>query len=216
MAEFTTPDNVRDYLQATSVSGQWSNAFIGSNIAAASNNLQRWTHRQFEPQGSNFLVTKKLTTLGRSFLVIPDCRSLQAVRLNGAALVENESYYLHPDRMQSGVFVGIEFPNRQAFLRTHDWFDRGYDFPEFSRRLLTGLPNDLELASIEWGHLPYPDSLLHASNALAAFYTIRPDALLSGARQSPEGNVFDLSRLPLEVQGFVNDWKLSDPEVIAL
>lgn len=216
MAEFTTPDNVRDYLQASATTGQWSDAFIGSNIAAASANLQRWTHRQFEPQGSNFLVTKTMTTFGRSYLVIPDCRSIEAVRLNGSELVADESYYLQPDRMQSGVFIGIEFPNRQSFVRNYDWFDRGYDLHDFQSRLQTGLPNDLELDSREWGHVPYPAELLHATNALAAFYTIRPDALLSGARQTPEGNVFDLSRLPLEVQGFINDWKLSDPQVVAL
>lgn len=216
MAEFVTPDNVRDYLQAQEqATGQWSDSLIGSNIAAASGNLQRWTRRQFEPQGSNFTVTKKLTTLGRSYLVIPDCRSISAVRLNGAALTADESYYLQPDRMASDVFVGIEFPNQRELLRSHDWFDRGYDLPDFRRTLAGGVPNDLELDSTEWGHVPYPPELLHAATVLAGFYTLRPDALLSGARQTPEGNVFDLSRLPLEVQGFVSSWKLEDA-VVAL
>lgn len=216
MAEFTVPERVRDYLKADSATGQWSDAALGSNIAAASGNLQRWTHRQFEPQGSNFTVTKVFSTMGRSYLVIPDCRSVSAVRLNSAELVADESYYLQPDRMQAGYFIGIEFPNRRELLRSHDWFDRGYDFPEFRDRLRTGLPNDLEVDSSEWGHVPYPPDLVHATAVLAAFYSIRPDALLSGARQTPEGNVFDLSRLPLEVQAFINDWKLTDPPVVSL
>lgn len=215
MAEFCVPDNVRDYLQAESVSGQWSDPQLGSNIAAASGNLQRWTHRQFEPQGSNFTVTKTFSTMGRSYLVIPDCRSVSAVRLHGAALEADTSYFLQPDRMQDGYFVGIEFPSQRALLHSNDWFDRGYDLPEYRRRLVSGQPNDLQIDSSAWGHDPYPPELIHAAAVLAAFYTIRPDALLSGARQTPEGNVFDLSRLPLEVQGFVNDWRLSDAPVVS-
>lgn len=214
MAEFTTPSDVRDYLVATGTTGQWSTARIGSNIAAASGNLQRWTNRQFEPQGSNSNITKRFSTLGRSYLVIPDVRSVTAVRLNGATLTANESYYLQPDRLQTGVHVGIEFPNRVNFRHSSEWFDRGYDSPYWRSRLLTGLPNDLEIDSNAWGHSPLPSELIHATTVLAAFYTIRPDALLSGARQTPEGNVFDLSRLPLEVQGFVSDWKLDDQVVV--
>lgn len=218
MAEFTVPERVRDYLSATAQTGQWSDATLGSNIAAASGNLQRWTHRQFEPLGSNVAVTKTFTTLGRAYLVIPDCRSVSAVRLNGAELEQDVTFFLQPDRMQSGVFVGIELPDRNAFnyLRTHDWFDRGYDLPEYRRRLVSGLPNDLAIDSTQWGHDPLPAELQHACAVLAAFYSIRPDALLSGARQTPEGNVFDLSRLPLEVQGFVNDWKLTELAAVSL
>ena len=57
---------VRDYLVITDTSGQWSSSLIGSNIAAASGNLQRWTGRQFEPQGSNTAVTKRFSTHGRT------------------------------------------------------------------------------------------------------------------------------------------------------
>lgn len=209
MPSFVNPDDVRGYLQATGTTGQWSDGLIGSNIRAASGNLQRWTNRQF---GAQPATTKKFTSLGRSFLVIPDLRTATTVTLNGSPLIEDETFFLQDDRHQTGVHVGIEFPNRFDFLRTKDWFDRGYDSPLFRSRLRTGLPNDLVMLG-DWGHDPLPAEVLHASAVLAAFYTIRPDALLSGARQTPEGNVFDLSRLPLEISGFVSDWKLDAPLV---
>lgn len=204
---------VRDYLQATDTSGQWSSSLIGSNIAAASHNLQRWTGRQFEPQGSNSVVTKKFSTHGRSFLHIPDLRvgSNTTVTRHGSALTADENYYFIPDRMEPGVFTAIQLPGLRAYddYRSFpEWFDRNYD-NWLHRGRYADIPNDLHIAS-QWGHAVYPAPLEHATKVLAGFYTIRPDALLSGARQTPEGNVFDLSRLPLEVQDFIRDWKLAD------
>ena len=43
---------------------------------------------------------------------------------------------------------------------------------------------------------------------LAAYYTKRPDAVLSGAIQTPEGNVFNLSNLPVEVTEFIANWRI--------
>lgn len=210
MASFVSESDVRDYLQVSGTSGQWSSGLIGSNIRAASNNLQRWTNRQFEAQAA---TTKTFSTLGRQYLVLPGLRTATSVTLNSSALTADESYYLQADRLQTGVYVGIEFPNRASFLHSSDWFDRGYDSPLWRSRLVTGLPNDLVIVG-DWGHSPIPDEVLHATKVLAAYYTIRPDALLSGARQTPEGNVFDLSRLPVEIQGFINDWKLEDRVVV--
>lgn len=210
MANFVTPDNVRDYLGADEGAGQWSDAVIGSNINAASGNLQRWTRRQFTPEGSNSTVTKRFSTLGRSYLVIPDVRSVSQVRLNGAALTENESFWLTPDRHQTGVFVGIELPRRRSLRYSRDWFDRNYDSPYFSD--LQDRPNDLEIDGV-WGHDPYPSELLHAATVLAAYYTKRPDAVLGGVSTTTQGNEVDLSQLPREVADFVRDWKLGDAVV---
>lgn len=208
MASFVTPDNVRDYLVVDGSVAQWSNSVIGSNITAASGNLQRWTNRQFEPQGSNSTLTKKFTTHGRQYLPIPDVRLVEAVRLNGAELVENQTYWLVPDRHQTGVHIGIELPAQRNLHRSAEWFDRNYDSPWFrsERR-----PNDLEIDSTQWGHVPYPAELIHATVVLAAFYTKRPDAVLGGVALTTQGNEIDLSQLPREVADFVRDWKVSSP-----
>lgn len=211
MAEFVTPAMVRDYLQATDTSGQWSASLIGSNIAAASHNLQRWTGRQFEPQGSNTALTKKFSTHGRTYLHIPDLRSVTSVTRHGSALTVDENFHLIPDRMEPGVFTAIQLSGLRAYddYRSFpEWFDRNYD-NWLQRGRMTDIPNDLHVAGL-WGHVPYPAPLEHATKVLAAYYTIRPDALLAGARQTPEGNVFDLSNLPREAQDFVRDWKLAD------
>lgn len=209
MANFVDPQVVRDFLQATSVQGQWSNALIGSNVAAASNNLQRWTRRQFEPQGSNVAVTKTFSTYGQESIIIPDLRSTTAVTLNEADLEANSTYYLIPDRNQSGVFVGIRFPGeRQHYNPGLNTFDRNYSYLRYGSRY-DPLPNNVSITGV-WGHSPYPPELLHATTVLAAYYTIRPDALLSGVRQTPDGNIFDLSKLPREVVDFVETWRLEE------
>lgn len=211
MAEFVTPDIVRNFLVANeTASGQWSDSLIGSNIASASANLQRWTNRQFEPQGSNAAVKKTFTTMGRSYLVLPDLQSASSVELNAATLTADSTYYLVPDRQNSGVFIGIELPGTNDFLSSSEWFDRGYDDPLFRARLRQGLPNDLVIWGV-WGHAVYPAELQHAATVLAGYYTLRTDALLSGTvNRLDSGVVFDLSGLPREVRDFVSDWRIGD------
>jgi hypothetical protein len=51
-----------------------------------------------------------------------------------------------------------------------------------------------------------PEAVRHAAKVLAAFYTKRPDAILSGGITTPDGNTFDLSNLPVEVADFVREW----------
>lgn len=214
MAEFVTPDIVRAYLQANEqATGQWSDSLIGSNIAAASANLQRWTNRQFEPQGSNAAVKKVFTTNGRDYLVLPDFQTLTTVTLNGATLELDVSYYRVPDRLNTGVYVGIEFPNRIDYLTSSEWWDRGYDSRLFQNRLRRGLPDDL-ICWGHWGHAVYPAELQHAATVLAAYYTLRVDAVLSGsAARLDAGVVLDYSGLPREVRDFIAAWRLGDPMV---
>jgi hypothetical protein len=211
LANFVSPAMVRDYLVATNTSGQWSDGLIGSNVSAASANLQRWTGRQFEPQGSNSTVTKVFSSRGRTYVTIPDLRSATAVVHNDSTLTADETYYLVPDRMNTGVYTALQLPglrDRGDHRSYSDWFDRNLDHWHWRGRL-NDIPNDISITGV-WGHHPYPEELLHATKVLAAYYTIRSDALLSGARQTPDGNVFDLSNLPREVQDFVRDWKLGD------
>ena len=205
MPAFVNASNVRAYLTVTNISGQWDAALIGSNISAASSFLQRRTGRQFEAQAS---VTKKFSTHGKAYLTIPDLRSTTAVSLNGATLAADSTYYLIPDRNNSGVFVGIEFPSyRRTWNPGLNTFDINYSHLRYGGSFDT-LPNNLIIGPADWGHSPLPDELLQATVVLAAWYTIRPDALLANARQTPEGNVFDLSALPVEVAEFINAWRI--------
>lgn len=203
MPAFVNASNVRAYLTVTGISGQWDAALIGSNINAASSFLQRRTSRQFEAQTA---LTKKFSTHAKSYLTIPDLRTTTAVTLNDATLDADTTYYLIPDRNNSGVFVGIEFPSyRQRMSPGLNTFDINYSHLRWGTDTL---PNNLSIAG-NWGHAPLPDDLLQATVVLASWYTIRPDALLANARQTPEGNVFDLSALPVEVVEFINVWRIS-------
>jgi hypothetical protein len=216
MAEFVTPAMVRDYLQANATTGQWSNSLIGSNIAAASADLQRWTHRQFEAN-SNTAVIKRFTTNGAAYLPIPDLRSASSVQLQGVALEADSTYYLIPDPMNTGVNLGIQFRSfgTSDYRSNPEWFDRNLDSPRWQARSgAWSLPNDLAIAGY-WGHVPLPDPLLHATTALAGYYVLRSDALLSGAiNRLEQGTIFDLSQLPIEVRRFVEDWKVG-PSLVA-
>ena len=204
MPAFVNASNVRTYLTVTGITGQWDAALIGSNINAASSFLQRRSGRQFEAQSA---LTKKFSTHGKAYLTIPDLRSTTAVTLNDAALTADSTYYLIPDRNNSGVYVGIEFPSyRQRLSPGLNTFDINYTHLRWGGSFDT-LPNNLSIAG-DWGHAPLPDELLQATVVLASWYTIRPDALLANARQTPEGNVFDLSGLPVEVTEFINAWRI--------
>ena len=219
MAQFVDPQVVRDILQvnASQATTQWSNALIGSNIATASENLQRWTHRQFEPQGSNLAVTRTFSTNGAGSIHLPDLRGASSVTLGGGALTENESYSWTRDSQFPEVFVGIEFPSRTAaWSRGLNTFDINYNHLRWDGRIQT-LPGDLSITSTQWGWVPYPNALLHATAVLAAYYTLRSDALLSSAiNRLEEGVIFDLSRYPIEVQDFVTNFKIEAPMAVAL
>ena len=217
MPAFVSIASVRDYLVTQDTNGQWSDGMIGSNIRVASAFLQRATGRQFEEQTA---TTKFFSTLGRAAITIPDLRSATSVTLNGNTLTLDESFFLTPDRFTPSMSVGVEFPSLRSptdYRSYPDWFDRNYDAPLTRYRLGIGnggLPNNVGVTG-DWGYLVIPDEVQHATKVLAAWYTLRPDALLSGARQTPEGNVFDLSRLPVEVTQFIQTWKLHDMAVVS-
>ena len=209
MPAFVNASNVRAYLSVSQTAGtsstQWNDAIIGSNINAASSFLQRRTGRQFEAQTA---LTKKFSTHGKAYLTIPDIRTATSVVLNDATLTADETYYFIPDRNNSGVFVGIEFPGfRNQWNPGLNTFDINYNHLRWTGYRYDTLPNNLEITG-NWGHAPLPDELLQATVVLAAWYTIRPDALLANARQTPEGNVFDLSGLPVEISEFINNWRI--------
>jgi hypothetical protein len=213
MADITA-QNVRDYIQASGTTGQWSNALIGSNINAARGNLQRWTGRQFEPQGSNTAVLKTFTTHGAAVVTLPGLMSATTVTLQETDLEDGTTYWLIPDKQQSGTHTAIQLRafGRYDYRSNPTWFDRNLDHPRFRG---STLPNDLAISGF-WGHHPEPPDYLQAWTILAAWYTIRTDALFSNVRVTPGGTTFDLSQLPEEVQQFVNSWSLLKAEVAVL
>lgn len=176
--------------------------------------MQRLTNRQIEAQ----TTTKLFTTRGRSDITIPDLTSASAVTLNSAALTANSTYYLIPDAQNTGVFTAIHLPQYRYpsdFRSYPDWFDKNLDSPLYQQRLRTGIPNDLSITGV-WGHTTVPEEIAFAAMVLAAWYTKRPDAVLSNTLQTPEGNVFDLSRLPPEVTGIAQQWRIPLDEVAVL
>lgn len=216
MANPISAQQVRDYLSITSTSGQFSTALIGSNINAAFGFLQHRTRRQFEWQGSN--VSKTFSTEGRAYLTIPDLISASSVTLSSVALVANQTYWFHPDARQSGVFTGIQVQQFGArygghsYLANPEWFDRNLDNPRYANSYS---PNDLVIIA-QWGWLTYPPELLWATTVMAGWITKRPDAILSGGIQTPEGAIFDLSQLPVEVKAFIADWKIDADAVVSI
>lgn len=221
MTTVISASDVRGYMNWSGTSGQYSDGNIGSNIRVATAMLQQLTNRQFEPQTG----TKKFSTFGRSAMAIPDLRSVVSVTLNGATLTADSTYYLVPDRLNSGVYVAIEIPAiriraqygaSDSYKAAPDWWDRGLDSPKWQSWAYSALPNDLAIDSNEWGWATYPDEFLFAVKVYAAWLTKRPDAVLTNVIQGPEGTVSDLSQLPPEVVHFVDQYRLEDSAVTAL
>lgn len=210
---FVSVASVREYLalnDPNTTSSKYSDATIGSNIRAASWTLERATGRYF---GNRTATTLKFTTNGAAYLVIPGLRTATTVTLQSAALVADASYWLVPDAQQTGVSCGIQFRafgTRQdgpSYLGNPEWFDRNLDsIYARGRGGYTSLPNDLVIVG-DWGYTDLPEPVLHATKVLAAYYTKRPDALLSGAITTPEGAILDLSQVPVEVKMFAEEWR---------
>lgn len=223
MTAFVSAADVRGYMNVTSTSGQYSDGNLGSNIRVASSLLQQLTNRQFEAQTG----IKYFSTMGRSSLALPDLRSVNSVTLNTATLTQNSSFYLIPDRINSGVYVGIEIPairlraeygGGYSYKAAPDWWDRNMDSPKWQAWGWSALPNDLAIDSDQWGWAAadYPEELLHATKVLAAWFTVRPDSVFSNVIQTPGGTLADVSQYPPEVQMFVGQYRLEDSAVSAL
>ena len=210
-----TEQSVRDYMELNSPgsTSKYTDATLGSNIRAAQAMLERWTSRRFE----DATATLTFSTDGRAFMPIPGLRSATSVTLQGTALVADSTYYLLPDSQQTGVYTGIQFrafrttgTNGPWWLANPEWFDRNLDHPHYpaNRGGETSLPNDLSVqGSWGWTSALMPEPVRHAVKVLAGFLTLRPDALLTGGRFTPGGDVADMSQFPIEVQVFVADWK---------
>lgn len=192
--------DLRAYLGTSESTGRYADAPLGSNIRAAQGLLEAATGRQFEVQAA---TTKVFTTNGGAVVAIPDLSAASSVTLQGAALVADETYWLHPDSRQSGVHVAVQVrPFGGSYVANPEWFDRGLDLG-WRERVATSLPNDLSIAGT-WGWASKPDPLLMGVKALAAWMTKRADAVLAGAVQLPDGSLMDYSRWPEEARAAVD------------
>lgn len=188
--------DLRTYLGLSDSAGRYADGPLGSNIRAAQGLLEARTGRQFEVQAA---TTKVFTTNGAAVVPIPDLASASSVTLQGAALVADETYWLHPDSRQSGVYVALQVrPFGGAYVANPEWFDRGLDIG-WRQRTATSLPNDLAVTGT-WGWASKPDEVLLGVKALAAWITKRADAVLAGAAQLPDGTLMDYSRWPEEAR----------------
>lgn len=212
-----TAASVREYMELSSPgsTSKYTDATLGSNIRAAQAQLERWTSRRFEDQ----TATLVFSTNGRAFIPIPGLRSVSsAPTLQGTALTVDDTYYLTPDTQQTGVYTGIQFrafrttgTNGPWWLSNPEWFDRNLDHPFYpaNRGESMTLPNDLSITgSWGWTDALMPEPVRHAVKVLAGYYTLRSDALVTGGRFTPGGDVMDLSQYPIEIQTFVADWKV--------
>lgn len=213
-----TETAVREYMELNSPgsTSRYTAGTLGSNIRAAQGFLERKTGRVFEDTSE----TRKFTTNGAAFLAIPGLRSASSIMLQGSALTADSTYYLIPDAQQTGVHTGIQFrafgtaASGYGWWRGNpEWFDRNLDHPHFPANRgysMTSLPNDLVIdGAWGWTDAQMPEDVRHNVKVLAAYYTWRPDALLTGARATPGGDVIDLSQLPIETQLFIASWNAS-------
>lgn len=205
---WVTPSDVRTFANFNATDGRYSDASLGSNIRMAERYLQKATSRQWEGE----TASKTFTTHGAASVVIPDLRSASSVTLSSTALVSQSTYWLIPSRQDQNVYTGIQVRPfdvvGKGYLANPEWFDRNLDryYERYGHGYDTGLPNDLVITG-DWGWSPIPEDVLHAVKALAAFYTLRPDAVLANSRQSPDGTVYDLSAMPLEATSVILEWQ---------
>ena len=76
------------------------------------------------------------------------------------------------------------------------------------------LPGDLVILG-DWGWAAgsVSDDVLLGVKALAGFFTLRADAVLANARQTPEGAFLSYANLPLEAQEVIRAWRLGEQAV---
>jgi hypothetical protein len=209
---------VRDRLALNASNSRYSDATIGSNIPWAQSFLEKRTGRIYEQT----TATRLFTTEGKPLVTIPGLQAATTVTLNGAELVADETYWLLPDHLSTGIYTGIQFRAFETsgtpwFYSNPEWFDRGLDLPPYYGHMRGSIPNDLSITGT-WGYAPasMPEDVVGAVTALAAWATKRGDALFAGGVATPEGQLFDLSQLPVEVVAFIEAWRLGGGGVEAV
>jgi hypothetical protein len=232
--------SVRDYMMLepnnpTSAS-RYKDETIGSNMRAASANLEMATRRFWEDRPA---TTYTFTTQGRAALYIPGIRNPTGVSWQGGPLTialppsnDGSCWFLedsYPGQM-GHMYTGVQlrvFSNRNSsgpsWKSNPLWFDQGADSPyaPWNRGVgdsFNSLPNDLAITG-DWGFADgtQPEPYFHTVKVLTAFYTLRPASLLADVAITPSGGVLNYAQMPAEVanavMGFVSLYGLGEQAV---
>jgi hypothetical protein len=227
---FVSEASVRDYLELNGVSAlsKYSSDSIGSNIRAASYNLEQYTQRFFADRPG---VTYGFTSEGRAQFFIPGIRNVTSVTWQGAPLTfavppsNTGACWFLPDIQQSGIFTGFQLrvfrsDGEGNYLTNPNWFDQAADSPFYPANRGGGinqhtLPNDVQITG-DWGYADtnLPEPLLHVTKVLASWYTIRPASVLATVAMTPGGSTINYGAFPPEVEDFVREWRIGEQAVL--
>lgn len=201
MAALISLSDLRTSLGITGSSEDVLLASIASNASA------RWeldTSRRFT-YASN--VVRRYSTEGRLYIPIEDVPVTDATRvvtLDGAALVEGQSYWLIPDRRNPDVSVSLQLGAfGPGFWRSDPgWFDKNLD-----RLWARGAqPLNLEVTGCH-GHPTLPGTAQAGILALGTWMFYRAKSGGSGTVALPSGQSADLSELPPGYSDAVEAWR---------
>jgi hypothetical protein len=214
-----TVTGFRDFMEWSGTTGRKSDTNLGLLLNWASDSLERASGRLITSSGSN--TTRRITTHGRAYVGIPDLRAISgdpdSITLQGTTLEANSTYHLVASRQDPTIYVAVQLRafGTGSYLANPDWFDRNLDM-QWARSggYESSLPNDLVITGL-WGHTFTPSDWKFGIYSLAGYGYQHADALFSGARATPEGNIFDLSTWPSEVRAIVDSWSLADQVAVA-
>lgn len=229
---------VRDYLvlNSTPSTSQYTDQTIGSNIRAATSDLEQATGRFLAPRTFSSGNPWKYTTMLAPIVPLPGFRTTTTITWSGGIVVPDTSCWLLPDAMQTGVFTGIQFrPLRTDlggapwYLADSGWFDKALDSPFYPGNYgggvaYTSMPNDLTIVG-EAGYDPTltpgdygypPEAVLAAVKVLASWKTMRPASVMSDVATTPAGNTMPYAALPPEVQIFIRDWRVGGHVMVSV
>lgn len=232
MALIISETAVRDYLELNTPgsSSKYSDATIGSNIRAATSNLEHICGRFFQQRDG---VTWATTSQNRTLIPIPGFRSFTSVTLAGTALTVglpggggSPTVWALPETnpgVPTPLYTALQF---RAFLVRADgpwywhdplWWDRNLDNMYYWTNSATSMPNDLVVVG-NGGYVvgTEPEGVLHAIKVLSAFYTVRPASILADVAITPAGGVLNYSQMPAEVRDFIADYKGQTPQMVSV
>lgn len=232
MSLIITAQSVRDYLELNTPasSSKYSDDTIGSNIAAATSQLEQVCHRWFANRPA---ATYTTTSMLRAVVPVPGFRAITSVTYGGSAMTANQSFWALPDPLGTGLYTGLQFRAFRVdpkdvpwYLVDSGWWDKALDSPFYPGNygggyVFTSMPNDMVVVG-DGGYDPavavdspggFPSAVLHAVKVLAAFYTMRPASILADVAITPAGGVLNYSQMPAEVRSFIATWTLGQQVV---
>lgn len=230
--------SVRDYMLLNPVAStsQYTDQTISSNIRTATGTLERACNRYFAPRSFTAQNPWKWTTMLAPIVPLPGFRSTSVITWSNSIVIPDQSCWLLPDAMQTGVFTSIQFrPLRTDlngapwYLADPQWYDKALDSPFYPGNYgggvaYTSMPNDLTIVG-EAGYDPtlapgtygcVPDDVSGAVKVMASWITMRPASVLTNVATTPAGAQQPYSSFPPEVQTFIRDWSLDGHMMVSV